>query len=263
MKIACPHGCGSEFSIMENTCPGCGKSAGAIDCLVQKTKSAWYACWGGKEQVLKVECRRCHNLHPLNADRCPICDLDVSAVASINEYARPLVAAAVSFRRRLQRITPGEAAAIRWGYLLASLVTLVLLLGAAEDKFIRGNGNWLTAGLTTAIFLGISTTILTWILPSNIKMLLARLHILAKLAFLLNFISTVFTMMFITDHWQARSWLLIGTFVIFIGGMWLASRFIMPAWFTAGDILSGKRGPYPMDPGQRGPNKNSSSGRFS
>lgn len=263
MKISCPYGCGTEFSIMKSTCPGCGRSTGALDCLTQQIKTSWYGLWGGKDRVLKLECNRCHNVYPMSADRCPTCDLDVSAVAVINEHARPLIVTAVAFRRRLDRITPGEAVAIRWGYFLASVATLGLLMGAAEEKFIRGNGNWFTAGLATVVFLGLSLLILTWVLPRNIGMLLGRLKPLAKFTFLINYLSAVFTVMFITDHWQVRSWLLIGTLAISLGAVWFASRFIMPAWFTAGAILSGSPGPYPLDPAQRGPTKNSSSGRFS
>jgi hypothetical protein len=153
---------------------------------------------------------------------------------------------------------------IRFGYFLASFATLMLLVSAAEKKFVNGNGNWVTAGLATLIYLGLSLLILTWILPKNIGALLARLKVLMKLSFFFNYLSTVFAVLFITDHWQARSWLLIGTLFISMLGVWFASRFLLPAWTTAGAILAGQN-PHqqPSDPAYRGGKKQHLPGRFS
>jgi hypothetical protein len=182
----------------------------------------------------------------------------------INEYASPLVATAISIRGRAERATPFEAWMIRFGYFLASFATLLLLVSAAEKKFVNGNGNWLIAGLASLIYLGLSLLILTWILPKNIGALLARLKVLMKLSFFFNYLSTVFAVLFITDHWQARSWLLIGTLFISMLGVWFASRFLLPAWTTAGAILAGQN-PHqqPSDPAYRGGKKQHLPGRFS
>jgi hypothetical protein len=85
-----------------------------------------------------------------------------------------------------------------------------------------------------------------------------------KLSFFFNYLSTVFAVLFITDHWQARSWLLIGTLFISMLGVWFASRFLLPAWTTAGAILAGQN-PHqqPSDPAYRGGKKQHIPGRFS
>ena len=258
MKIECPHGCGAKFSMLANVCPGCGKSAGASDFMVQTVKNAWHAAWGGKERVLTVDCPGCHQPFPMAADLCPSCGKNVGAAAMINEYASPLVTTALAIRSRVERATPFEAWMIRFGYFLASLATLMLLTKAAESKFVNGNGNWVTAGLATLIYLGLSLLILTWILPKNIGALLARLKVLMKLSLLFNYLSTIFAILFITDHWRARSWLLIGTLFLSILGIWFASNFLLPAWATAGAILAGppsENDQPPSDPGYRGPRK--------
>jgi endogenous inhibitor of DNA gyrase (YacG/DUF329 family) len=261
MKIDCPHGCGAKFSMLANVCPGCGKPAGASDFIAQGLKNAWRE---GKDQVLTVECPGCHQPFPMNSNQCPACGKDVGAIAMINDYASPLVATAISIRGRAERATPFEAWMIRFGYFLASFATLLLLVSAAEKKFVNGNGNWLTAGLASLIYLGLSLLILTWILPKNIGALLARLKVLMKLSFFFNYLSTVFAVLFITDHWQARSWLLIGTLFISMLGVWFASRFLLPAWTTAGAILAGQN-PHqqPSDPAYRGGKKQHLPGRFS
>lgn len=245
--------------MMANVCPGCGKPAGASDFVAQKLKSIWSE---GKERALTAECPACHQPFPMTADQCPSCGKDVGAIAMINEYASPFVAAAISVRSRAERATPFEARMIRLGYFLASFATLMLLVSAAEKKFVNGNGNWLTAGLATLVYLGLSLLILTWILPKNIGALLARLKVLMKLSFFFNYLSTVFIALFVTDHWQARSWLLIGTLIVSMLGVWFASRFLIPAWTTAGAILSGQN-PQAADPAYRGGKKQHLPGRFS
>jgi hypothetical protein len=245
--------------MMANVCPGCGKPAGASDFVAQKLKSIWSE---GKERALTAECPACHQPFPMTADQCPSCGKDVGAIAMINEYASPFVAAAISVRSRAERATPFEARMIRLGYFLASFATLMLLVSAAEKKFVNGTGNWLTAGLATLVYLGLSLLILTWILPKNIGALLARLKVLMKLSFFFNYLSTVFIALFVTDHWQARSWLLIGTLIVSMLGVWFASRFLIPAWTTAGAILSGQN-PQAADPAYRGGKKQHLPGRFS
>ena len=255
MKIECPHGCGATFSMMATVCPGCGKPAGASDFIAQKLKGAWQE---GKERALTAECPACHEPFPMTADRCPSCGKDVSAVAMINEYAVPFVATATAVRRRAEQATPFEAWMIRFGYCLASFATLMLLVRAAETKFVSGNGNWITAGLATLIYLGLSLLILTWILPKNIGALLARLKVLVKLSLFFNYLSTVFVALFVTDHWRARSWLLIGTLFVSMLGVWFASTFLIPAWTAAGAILSGQSSQNsqpPADPAYRGQKK--------
>lgn len=246
--------------MMATVCPGCGKPAGASDFIAQKLKGAWRE---GKERALTAECPACHQPFPMTADQCPSCGKDVGAIAMINEYASPLVAAAISIRRRAERATPFEAWMIRFGYFLASFATLMLLVSAAEKKFVNGNGNWLTAALATLIYLGLSLLILTWILPKNIGALLARLKVLMKLSFFFNYISTVFIALFVTDHWRARSWLLIGTLFVSMLGVWFASRFLLPAWATAGAILAGQNPQQPSDPAYRGGKKQHLPDRFS
>ena len=162
-----------------------------------------------------------------------------------------------------RRPPPFGAWMIGFGYFLASFATLMLLVGAAEKKFVNGNGNWLTAALATLIYLGLSLLILTWILPKNIGALLARLKVLMKLSFFFNYISTVFIALFVTDHWRARSWLLIGTLFVSMLGVWFASRFLLPAWATAGAILAGQNPQQPSDPAYRGGKKQHLPDRFS
>jgi hypothetical protein len=246
--------------MMATVCPGCGKPAGASDFIAQKLKGAWQE---GKERALTAECPACHQPFPMTADQCPSCGKDVGAIAMINEYASPFVAAAISIRSRAERATPFEARMIRFGYFLASFATLMLLASAAEKKFVNGNGNWLTAALATLIYLGLSLLILTWILPKNIGALLARLKVLMKLSFFFNYISTVFIALFVTDHWRARSWLLIGTLFVSMLGVWFASRFLLPAWATAGAILAGQNPQQPSDPAYRGGKKQHLPDRFS
>ena len=246
--------------MMATVCPGCGKPAGASDFIAQKLKGAWQE---GKERALTAECPACHQSFPMTADQCPSCGKDVGAIAMINEYASPLVATAISIRRRAERATPVEAWMIRFGYFLASFATLMLLVSAAEKKFVNGNGNWLTAALATLIYLGLSLLILTWILPKNIGALLARLKVLMKLSFFFNYISTVFIALFVTDHWRARSWLMIGTLFVSMLGVWFASRFLLPAWATAGAILAGQNPQQPSDPAYRGGKKQHLPDRFS
>ena len=246
--------------MMATVCPGCGKPAGASDFIAQKLKGAWQE---GKERALTAECPACHQPFPMTADQCPSCGKDVGAIAMINEDASPLVATAISIRRRAERATPFEAWMIRFGYFLASFATLMLLVSAAEKKFVNGNGNWLTAALATLIYLGLSLLILTWILPKNIGALLARLKVLMKLSFFFNYISTVFIALFVTDHWRARSWLLIGTLFVSMLGVWFASRFLLPAWATAGAILAGQNPQQPSDPAYRGGKKQHLPDRFS
>ena len=246
--------------MMATVCPGCGKPAGASDFIAQKLKGAWQE---GKERALTAECPACHQPFPMTADQCPSCGKDVGALAMINEYASPFVAAAISVRSRAERATPFEAWMIRFGYFLASFATLMLLVSAAEKKFVNGNGNWLTAALATLIYLGLSLLILTWILPKNIGALLARLKVLMKLSFFFNYISTVFIALFVTDHWRARSWLLIGTLFVSMLGVWFASRFLLPAWATAGAILAGQNPQQPSDPAYRGGKKQHLPDRFS
>ncbi len=246
--------------MMATVCPGCGKPAGASDFIAQKLKGAWRE---GKERALTAECPACHQPFPMTADQCPSCGKDVGAIAMINEYASPFVAAAISVRSRAERATPFEAWMIRFGYFLASFATLMLLVSAAEKKFVNGNGNWLTAALATLIYLGLSLLILTWILPKNIGALLARLKVLMKLSFFFNYISTVFIALFVTDHWRARSWLLIGTLFVSMLGVWFASRVLLPAWATAGAILAGQNPQQPSDPAYRGGKKQHLPDRFS
>lgn len=245
--------------MMATVCPGCGKPAGASDFLAQKLKRAWRE---GKERTLTAECPACHQPFPMSADQCPSCGKDVGALAMIAEYSSPLVAMAISVRRRAERTTPVESWMIRFGYFLVSLVTLLVLVGAAEKKFVNGTGNGLVAGLATLIYLALSFLVLTWILPRNIGSLLARLKVLMKLSLLFNFLSVVLTVLFITDRWRARSWLLIGALLSSMLGIWLACRYLIPAWTTAGAILSGQT-PKTADPSYRGGKKQHLPGRFS
>ena len=261
MKMKCPHGCGAKFSIMENTCPRCRKPSGAMDVIVQSLRILWHGLWGGKGNAFKADCPNCKQPFPLTTDQCPACGTDVGAFSLISGYASPLVATLLAIRSRANRATPFEAWAIRFGYCLASGATLWLLLGAAERKFVNGTNNWISPALATCIYVGLSISILTWFLPRNLGPLLAQLKLLIKLSLLANYFSTVLTVLFITDHWRTRSWLLIGILILSMVGVWFASRFIVPAWATAGAILAGKN-PHHLDPNQRGPNKNHFSGRF-
>jgi hypothetical protein len=238
--------------MMATVCPGCGKPAGAADFISQKLKGAWQE---GKERALTADCPSCHHPFPITADHCPSCGKDVGAGTLIEEYASPFVSTALALRSRAERATPVEAWMIRFGYFLASFATLMLLVSAAEKKFVNGNGNWVTAGLATLIYLGLSLLILTWILPKNIGALLARLKVLVKLSLFFNYLSTVFVTLFVTDHWSVRSWLLIGTIFLSMLGVWFASSFLIPAWTTAGEILAGRSsqtGQPPVDPAERG-----------
>jgi hypothetical protein len=262
MKMECPHGCGARFSVMENTCPRCRKPAGATDYLVQKTKGLWHRLWGGKNNVFKADCPSCKTPFSLTSDTCPTCGTDVSAASLIAAYASPLVAALIKIRGRANRASPFEAWAIRFGCFLASAATLCLLLAAAERKFVNGTNDWISPALATCIYVGLSLSTLTWFLPKNLGPLLAQLKLLIKLSLLSNYFSTVLTILFITDHWKVRSWLLIGTLILSMLGIWLASRFIVPAWITAGAILSGQN-PHHADPAYRGGKKQHLSGRFS
>jgi hypothetical protein len=162
----------------------------------------------------------------------------------------------LAIRQRAEQITPFEAWVIRLSHLLVSLSLVGMLSGMAEDRFIKGNGNWLSAALSTAIYLGMSLLILTWIVPRNLVPAFARLKVLTKLSFFLNYLATVFAIMFLSDHWRMRSWLLIGTFASTIAGIWLCSTIILPSWAKAGDILSGNltgnSSTPPSDPNQRG-----------
>lgn len=263
MKIECPHGCGAKFSMSTKVCPGCGKPAEASDFIGQKIRSVWHGAWGGKEHVLKANCPHCREPFPLNSQTCPTCGQEVGAVPMIREYATPILATAISIRRRADNITPFQGWVVRLSYFLGSFALLGLLLKAAEGKFVNGNGNWITAGLATVVYLGFSLLILTWILPKNIGPALARLKVLVKLSLFLNYISTVFAIMFITDHWRARSGLLIAALFITMLALWFSSRFILPFWITAGTILSGQYGQTPPDPAYRGGRRQDLPDRYS
>lgn len=237
------------------TCPGCGKPTAAVDFLLQPLRNTWHRLWGGKDHVFKADCPRCHTPFELSCETCPACGEPVDVVALFTDFATPLVDFMVSVRKRAERITPFEAWVIRFSHFVVSISVLGLLMGIAEDRFVNGSGEWFSAAFSTAIYLGMSLLILTWILPPNVAPAFARLKVLTKLSFFLNYLAMVFGIMLTSDHWRARSWLLIGTFASSLVGIWLASRLILPAWATAGGILSGTINKVPEDEAWRGRRK--------
>ena len=264
MRIDCPHGCGADFSMMETTCPSCQKPVGAADFVRLKIQERWYRFWGGKRRVFKADCPGCNEPVSLDFSACPSCGFEVGFMPMLNHHITPLVSAFVAIRERLNRTTPAEALAIRWGFLMVSIAVLGLLIGAVEDKFVNGNGNWITAGLATAIYLGSSLLVLTWIVPPQLASLLARLKVLTKFAFLVNYFSGVFVILLVTDHWRVRSWLLIGALFASVVGVWLASNILLPKWLEAGAIISGKLPQSgPTLPPERGPTRQNIPRRFS
>lgn len=237
------------------TCPGCGKPTAAADFLLIPLRKTWHRLWGGEGHVFKADCPRCHAPFELSCETCPSCGAPVDVVALFTDFATPLVDLMVALRQRAERITQFEAWVIRFAHFIVSISVLGLLMGIAEDRFVNGSGEWFSAAFSAAIYLGMSLLVLTWILPPNIAPALARLQVLTKLSFFLNYLAMVFGIMLASDHWRARSWLLIGTFASSLVGIWLASRFILPAWATAGGILSGTITKVPEDEAWRGRRK--------
>jgi hypothetical protein len=256
MSLECPHGCGARFPMSVTTCPGCGKSTAATDFLLVPIRKTWNRLWGGEGHALKAECPHCHGPFSLDEVSCPHCGGAVDTGTLVAEFTTPLVRLMLAIRQRAEQITPFEAWVIRLSHLLVSLSLVGMLSGMAEDRFIKGNGNWFSAAFATAIYLGMSLLILTWIVPRNLLPAFARLKVLTKLSFFLNYLATVFAIMFLSDHWRMRSWLLIGTFASTIVGIWLCSTIILPSWAKAGGILSGNltgnSSTPPSDPNQRG-----------
>jgi len=254
MKMDCPHGCGARVSLSTTTCPLCRKPTDALAVLAGPIRKRWHNFWGGQDKVFTSTCPHCKATFNLTADTCPNCRADVSAVALIIDYATPLLRFCIAARKKVENLTPFEAWVIRTSYFLVSLSVLGLLLSTAETKFVSGNGNWISAALSTAIYLGMSMLILTWIVPKNVGSVLARLKVLTKISLFLNYLSSIFAVMFITDHWRMRSWMLIGTFAISIVGLWFASIFINN-WNRAGEFISGTYNQPPEDPAFRGRRK--------
>jgi hypothetical protein len=258
VKIRCLNArCKAVFSIKHSKCPKCNKDAGPIDFVTHHIAKRWYKLWGGKKRVFTTECPACKQPFRLDATECASCHTSVALFPLFLNAARPYLKLIEKIKWKLENLSRAQKFLISVSYFLASIFLIIALINRIETEIDKGNIAKIgVAALGSVFYIAVSLLVFSWIVPKNIAELASRLKAIYKVSLFINYLSFVLLLVIATDHWSTKAWILIGTFLISIVGIWFSGGFVIPACMNATAILSGSYATPQPDPNHRGRNSN-------
>lgn len=256
MKIKCLNSrCKEVFSIKHSKCPKCNRDAGPIDFVTHHIAKRWYKLWGGKKRVFTTECPACKQPFRLDATECTNCHTSVALFPLFFDAARPFLRMIEKIKEKIENLSPAQKFLISVTYFLASIFLIISIINRIEAEIVRGNiGKIVVAAFASVFYIAVSLLVFSWIVPKNIAELASRLRGIYKLSLFINYLSFVLLLVIATDHWSTKAWILIGTFLISIVGIWFSAGFVIPACMNATAILTGSYAAPQSDPNHRGRN---------
>lgn len=218
MRFQCPNCPEGVIGLRGGVCPHCGYTLTVGNLF----GFAWARICEFLSEPPMLRCPACGRALPSNATRCldPTCG---AAVTSAAEVVRPKPLP----RDFMDSVTPGLKVGIQWGYFVAMVAVLIVLLTYADGQKTE---RWPSLVMLAMIYLAVLTLVAKMVVPIEvIQSVVQRATVPVKLGLICTYFCLLLLMMIILNTWWSRAIILAVLFGVSWMGLWVF-RIMLAPW---------------------------------